>query len=538
MLSLRSSGKILGPTSLTQLAHDHDLSPPVSVRELIDRLGIRGAPEINFQFGVHNLDAWSENNKANFQDGVPDPFTFKDTFGTAEVLNELLNPLWGHPVLTTAFYAFYHYFLMGKANGGLATGFCSALSSLVADKFWKGDTDAITLDKGSVHKFLTGLQGKMLSRESLITFHDQGREGAARIEKSFREVETTFLRGGGRQSAPLIFFLPSGAIWNDGYFDKLGESHCVLPYALKYPAGHSGPQLTPDGSTTVTDLHGVEMLVWDCNFTADKDCKIVFKDNGGEPSYTYSKKSGLNSQNGFTLGMMTNGKYLLSDHDMPFSGPEGLKRFIIDFLLSPADLQITDPNGRRTGNFGGLIHAEIPDSHPCFLAKGAYLLPLDAPLERRIEGTGVGQYTFNSIIPDSGSLVLQDVKTAPGQVDELSVNLDQTKLRFRPAAEKTFNLTLSRLNADEVRAITLHGVGGHPAAEVDISTTRELNSVEVNNRGAARAIDVRGHVLNRQTNQVQNKVLGSLNVPSQAKLKLQVNDWNTVSANLTTFSNG
>lgn len=536
MLSLRSSGKILGPTSLTQLAHDHQLSPPVSLRELLDRLGINGSPEISFKFGVHNLPAF-DGVKANFTDGVPDTDTFRETFGTAEIVSELV-PVWGHPVLTLAFYGFYHYYLKGEANGGLATGFCSALSSLVADKFWRGDMDAVTISKASVHKFITALQGKMLSRESLIAFHDQGREGADRIERSFREVETIFLRGCGRENAPLIFFLPSGAIWDAGYFDKLNKSHCVMPYRLEYPPGHPGPRLSPDGSTTTTDLTGVKMFVWDCNSPLRQDCSITFNNNSGEPGYTYSNNSDLNSSNGLTLGMMTNGKYLLSDHDMPFSGPDGVKRFIIDFLLSPADLQITDPSGRRTGNFGGLIHAEIPDSHPCFLAKGAYLLPLDAPLERRIVGTGMGQYTFNSIIPDGASLVLQDVKTAPGQVDELSVNLNQTKLRFRPAAEKTFNMILSRRNADEVRAITLQGVGGHPAAEVDISTTRELNSVEVNNRGAARSVDVRAHVLNRHTNQVQNKVLGSLNVPSQAKLKLQVNDWSTVSANLTTLSNG
>lgn len=535
MLSLRSSGKILGPTSLVELAQDHHLAPPVSIRELIDRLGINGSPEINFKFGLHNLPAWN-GVSANFTDGVPDPNTFRETFGTAEIISELV-PIWGSPVLTLAFYAFYHYYLKGEANGGLATGFCSALSSLVADKFWRGDMDAATISKASVHKFITALQGKMLSRESLITFHDQGREGAARIERSFRQVETIFLRGCGRENAPLIFFLPSGAIWDGGYFDKLNKSHCVMPYRLKYPQGHPGPRLSADGSTTVSDLNGVEMFVWDCNTPLKQDCRIKFDGTSGQPRYTYSSNPGLNSSNGLTLGMMTNGKYLLSDHDMPFSGPDGLKRFIIDFLLSPADLQITDPSGRRTGNFGGKIHAEIPDSHPCFLAKGAYLLPIDAPLTRRITGTGVGRYTFNSIIPDGGSLVLQDVPTAPGQADELSINMDQSNVRFRPAAEKTFNMTMARINADEVRAITLRGVGGHPSAEVDITTSRELNSVDVKNRGAARSVEAQALVLNRQTNHVVNKALGSLNVPSQATLRLKVNDWNTVNTNMLTLSN-
>ena len=535
MLSLRSSGKILGPTSLLQLGQDHQLSAPIAVRELLERLGVRGGPELNFQYGVHNLPMWDPLTGANFSDGVPDKDTFKDTFGTAEVLHELLDPLFGHPILTAAFFLFYKYFLKGQANGGLATGFCTSLSSLVADKFWKGDTDTTTITKASVHKFLTAVHGKLLSRESLITFHDQGRKGAERVELSCREVETTFLRGCGRHNAPLIFFLPSGAVWDGDYFDKMGDSHCVMPYRLRYPAGH-GPQLSPDGSTTVHDLNGVEMFVWDCNHPTDNDCKIMFFKNGDQLDYEYPKNPKLNSVNGLTLGMMTNGDYLLADHDLPFSGPLGLTRFIIDFLLSPADLQITDPNGLRTGNFGGKIHAEIPGSHPCYLAKGAYLLPIDTPLTRHITGTSLGQYTFNSIIPDGGSLVLQDVPTAAGQVDDLSVSMDQTKVRFKPAVEKTFNMRMARLTEGEVRAIALLGVGGNPSASVDIITSRDLKFVDLDNPGAARSVEVQAVVLNRQNNQIVNKKLATLNVPSQSKLKVEVNDWNTVDASVRTLN--
>ena len=56
MPSLRSSGKIAGKSvSIRQLAQEHNLSPPLSVRELIEALGIRGSPEIPFRYGTHNL---------------------------------------------------------------------------------------------------------------------------------------------------------------------------------------------------------------------------------------------------------------------------------------------------------------------------------------------------------------------------------------------------------------------------------------------------------------------------------------------------
>lgn len=530
MPSLRSSGKIVGSSvSLRQLAQQYNLSSPLSLRELIEALGVRGAPEILFRYGTHNLSF------GNFDDGVPDFGTFKDTFGAAEVLHEQLDPIFGHPTLTAAFYAFYHYYLKGRENGGLATGFCTSLASLVADNFWTGRTDTHTITKESVHKFLTTIHGKLLSRESLVRFHEQGREGVARVERSCREVETTFLRGCGRSNAPLIFFIPAGEVWTSDYFEKLGNSHCVMPYRFKYPPGHPGPQLAPDGATTVTDLNNVEMYVWDCNNPESPNCKLVFKNNGGRIDFEYFPDREKSSQAGFTLGMMTNGDYLLADHDLPFSGPVGLTSFIIDFLLSPADLQITDPNGLRTGNFGGLIRAEIPGSHPCYLVPGAYLLPTGASLTRRITGTGAGQYTFNSISPDGGSLVLQDVMTAAGQVDVLSMNADQTQLRFTPAREKTFNLTIARRVGDQARAIAIRGAGGGPAGDLDFTTSPELSFARLGNLGAARNVEVRAFLIDRKNNQTLNKQFTAINLPSKSEVKFEVQNWKTLDASIQTL---
>ena len=158
MPSLRSSGQIVGNSvSIRELAQLFHLSP-LSMRELIAALGVRGDPEILFRYGTHNLSF------RNFADGVPDWGTFKDTFGADEVWHELLDPFFGHPVLTAAFYEFYKYFLKGEDNGGLATGFCTSLASLVTDHFWTGRTDTFAITKESVHRFLTGIHGKLLER--------------------------------------------------------------------------------------------------------------------------------------------------------------------------------------------------------------------------------------------------------------------------------------------------------------------------------------------------------------------------------------
>jgi hypothetical protein len=489
--------------------------------------------EIPFKYGVHNLTF------GNFSDGLPTWDTYQDTFGSAEVWHEQLDPVFGHPILTAAFYGFYHYFLKGKANGGLATGYCTSLASLVADNFWQGRLDTPTLTKAGLQTMLTGVHGKLLSRESLIHFHDQGREGIARVERTYREIEATFLRGCDRENAPLLFFIPSGEVWDAGYTDKLSDSHCVMPYKFVYPDGHPGPQLSADGTTTITDLDGVQLFVWDCNRPTSDLCKLTFKRSGGVFTFEYSCDPGVTefrSQDGITLGMMTNGQYMLADHDLPFSGPFGLTRFVIDFLLSPADLQITDENGLATGRFGSQLHADIPDSHLCYLVPGAYLLPENVALSRKIVGTGSGTYTYNSILPNGLSVVISGVSTQAGQEDLLSANEDHSQLRFTPGAEKEFTMTIARQVDDQVRAVAIQGIGGGPLSGLDITLSPELSLVRVGNRSGGKTVDVRAFTIDKKTNTPLNDKVEAVHLPTSHDLVVAVSDWSTLDLNVQTLS--
>src|SRR5258706_13800543 len=121
--------------------------------------------EVPFKYGQHNLSF------GNFTDGLPNWGTYEDIFGAAEVWHELLDPIFGHPILTAAYFEFYKYFLKGTGNGGLATGFCTSLASLVADRFWLGRTGTPTVTKASVQKKLTVGHGKPLNLHSLLTCH-------------------------------------------------------------------------------------------------------------------------------------------------------------------------------------------------------------------------------------------------------------------------------------------------------------------------------------------------------------------------------
>jgi hypothetical protein len=480
--------------------------------------------EVPFRYGQHNLSF------PNFADGLPDWGTYEDTFGTAEVMHELLDPIFGHPVLTAAYFGFYKYFLAGTANGGLATGFCTSLASLVADRFWLGRVDTPAIQKADVQKMLTGVHGKLLSRQSLLTFHDQGREGVDRVERTYHEIEATFLRGADRQNAPLLFFIPSGDVWDSGYTDKLGKSHCVMPYRFVYPAGHPAPQLTADGSSTLSDPDGVDLFVWDCNNPESPNCKLHFHREGGKINFDYlpdSTTPEFKTEDGITLGMMRHGDYMLADHDLPFSGPFGLTSFVIDFLLSPADLQVTDANGLRAGNFGGKLLSEIPGSHPGYLMKGLYLLPAGTSLNRTIVGTGAGTYDYHSITPDGTSILLQGVATQPGHQDALSISSDATQFRFTAAAEKSFSLSIARMVGTQARAIAITGVGGGPGNDVDITLSPELNLLRVGNRGTARNMEVRALAVSKGGQPV-DKQLAVMAVPAASDLAVTVTDWTVV----------
>jgi len=242
---------------------------------------------------------------------------------------------------------------------------------------------------------------------------------------------------------------------------------------------------------------------------------------------TDSTDGDLASTNGVTLGTMRHGDYMLADHDLPFSGPFGLTAFIVDFLLSPADLQVVDAGGNRSGRFGSQILSEIPGSHPCYLMKGMYLLPAATAMTRTIVGNGVGTYDYHSIMPDGTSIQLQGVATQPGHQDVVGVNADATQIRFTPAVDKTFSMTITRVVDGQARAVSVAGVGGGPAHDLDVTLSPDLSLVRVGNRGAARALTVKALAVVKGGTPV-DKSLAAVQVPDANDLAVTVTDWTAV----------
>jgi hypothetical protein len=473
-----------------------------------------------FEIGVHDYQF------VNPDRGSPTWDTYMHTFGELEVMHELLDPVFGHPILTAAFYAFYHKFLLGTGGGGLATGFCTSMAATALDRFWTGHNDthtAITLTD-DMRTQLTTVHGRLLSKETLLSLHAQGRSGTANVTSTFRTIEHNFKSGGTRETAPLLFFIPSGDIWDSGYFDKLSSSHCIVPVRIVYPLGSDG-----------TNLDGVELYCWDNNvpgnpatLAAATNCRVELRQTSGEIRFDYFPGGGTRefcSEDGITLGTLNLGEYLLSDVDLPFSGPLGLSSFIVEFLLSPATMTVTDGDGKITGQVGHQLLSQIPDSHPGYLARSLFLLPQSTALTRSITGTASGTYDFHSLNPGGMSLSLSNVATTAGEIDGVVTSPDGSRVVIVPGSAKSFDVALGRTVEAQRRGIALVGVRGDAASNIDLTVAPDLSVVRFSNAGPAVTVGLRAIGVDGGSGVSAKVSRDGIAVPTGHDLVVAVSDW-------------
>ena len=164
------------------------------------------------------------------------------------------------------------------------------------------------------------------------------------------------------------------------------------------------------------------------------------------------------------------------------------------------------------------------------------MLPANTALTRRIVGSGAGSYSYISLIPGQGSIVLESVATAPGHEDVLSVNADGTQIRFSAAADKTFDVTLAKVVGQQSRAIAIRGIGAQPGADVDITIAPDLSVARVGNRAGAKTVEVRAFSVDKSNNLPVNHNVPGVSLPTQADLVVAIPDWSTLNVNVQTVS--
>jgi hypothetical protein len=107
------------------------------------------------------------------------------------------------------------------------------------------------------------------------------------------------------------------------------------------------------------------------------------------------------------------------------------------------------------------------------------------------------------------------------------ISADATQIRFTPAVDKNFSLSVARIVNGQARAFSIAGVGGGPSNDVDITLSPEMNVVRVGNRGVARNLTVTAMAVTKG-GQATNRAPAAVAVPPANDLAITVIDWNAV----------
>ena len=110
----------------------------------------------------------------------------------------------------------------------------------------------------------------------------------------------------------------------------------------------------------------------------------------------------------------------------------------------------------------------------------------------------------------------------------MSLSADSMRVRFRPAVEKTFSVTMARKVGGEMRAIIITGAGADPTAELDITSSPEMSSVRMANNGSTRSVNVHSLRITESSNIPVNSEIRDLSIPARHHLAISVTDWAAV----------
>jgi len=383
----------------------------------------------------------------NFKHGRPDWDNFIDTFGREEVGEAAIE----HPILTTAFYLAMLYYLDNN-------GHCTALAASSLRRFAQGETDlyhSITvgdpeadppdIDDGLRHRLNT-IQGREFSKEVLVHYADQCRQGVDRVEMSVRDVEESFRAGRGESTATVLCFLPSGNIYDmiadPEVRDAFIKSHCVVPTQLVY-------------GDAARSLHNARLYIYDNNHFGDDRRYVTLTMVGGKVHFEYSD---FGVDNGFTLGTAKLPLIAIRDVDLPFSGRSlELAAFIVDVVLSPASLRVETADGAVLGARDGKVHSDPALGYVFPWGENYLLVRADAQATRRvITGRGSGTYTYMTIHPNGTSLTIKEAACSPSTVDSLDLAHGLGRALVQTSDDKQLDIHLAGAMPDgSVRHISL-----------------------------------------------------------------------------------
>ena len=458
----------------------------------------------------------------NFKHGDPSWETFRATFGTEEIVKEMLLPGISHKALLSAFYIFYKKYL----NGDLKAAYCTGISGTSLRRFHEGvgnlygaypastaspppDPPAIS---GDLMREFVIAQGRLLSKELIAHYADQGQEGIDRIARTIRDIEADFDDLRGVSTARTLSFIPSGNVWDSEYFDRLMESHCVVPTRIVYP----------DESRS---LNGARLYVYDCNHPGNDSRVIELFEKNGKLHFRYHNK--FSSEDGFTLGTANLNFALLDDVDLPFSGPFGVRRFILDILASPAWLRIEADDGGLLGYKDGKIYTDPKLGHvspfvPNYILTNA---EHERSFKRVIHGFADGKYDFTSFHPNGKSVTLGDVDVNANTRDVIEISSDFSRMQIvNSDPDKEFKLHLGEKAEEGIRiASASFVIKQNEVVSLDVRPGMSSIALNTPNRDIQIELDMRS-IIGTEVARVTQPIELAIN----ENLRIDVGEWSNL----------
>ncbi len=481
--------------------------------------------------------------------GLPTLSTYGADFGDFEVAASFLTL----PTLTSAYYGLYAL-LLGPECHGLCTGFASS----AIKRFSAGETNAYAepLTDGLRTEFSIGW-GRQMSGQLLTNFLGQCANGAAQIMTSVQQVEQTFSGTPNANNMPLVFFIPSGLPVSSQWFNNIQAAHCLAPWKLVRPLGWSG------------GYNNVKLYLYDCNNPGADDCYLDITQTGNTLSFSYNKDSSYSSANGFTLGVLTMDQALYSSVDLPWVyGAE----WVVDFILSPAQLSVNNLAGQLTGPSGNQLFGQVPGVVPSLLSwpHNLMMIPRQLALQRNIQGSGNGTYTYvsvappdpsipvssfssvlppgaNAVVPHERGFTLQNVSCSASTKDTVLLGPDNQSIQIATnEPNKTFDAWIAQhyevqsgaapnvTSVHRAQLIHLSGIKLTAGEQLLLWTDTALGQVGVSNSGAAKSFNVEVSLVDMKTGQATGSQSVAGQVDANADFALAVGDWNQMTAIPTT----
>lgn len=488
----------------------------------------------------------------NFAPGTPDWGTFTDDFGSVEVPASAFVA----PVLTGAYFGAYEYFL-----GSACTGLCTGFSLAAMNRFLNGETrtvDEAAAPTPALTREFTVNMGRLLSGQLLSTFLSQCLNGLPQAQTTLEQIEQTFTNGPTRNNMPIIFFIPAGLPVSSQWFNNLNASHCLVPYMLTRPVGWT------------SGYNGVQLFLYDCNDPENNACCLTFQQRGNTLAFTYSADSTVSSDNGWTLGILTMDQALYNGVDLPWVyGAEAAMEFVVDVILSPATLAVSNLAGQTTGTRGNTIVAEVPGAIPSLQRMhNLVMIPRQMALQRTIQGTGVGTYTyasiappdptapattFNGLLPAGGQgariaagargLTLQNVSCTATTRDVVLLGPNNYSIQVSTnEAGKTFDALLTQRydvqtgaapnvqTTPQMQMVALTGLSLAPGEQLLLWSDEILGQVGVSNTGAAKAFKVAVSTVDPASGKVTASQTVAGSVAANADFAIAVASWSQLSS--------